>query len=75
MPWKWAVMSIFVVILIVFSGLTIIKNGFVGSAGEQLTPLAKKMYEDFKVPEFRRLESVTKGKNYLSGEGNNITYI
>ncbi len=67
-PWKWAVMSIFVVILIVFSGLAIIKNGFVGSAGERLTPLAKKMYEDFKVPEFRRLESATKGKNYLSGE-------
>ncbi|WP_186367590.1 SGNH hydrolase domain-containing protein [Yersinia aldovae] len=66
--WKWAVMGVSAFILILFSGVTIIKNGFADSAGERLSPLAKKMYEDFKVPEFRRLESVTTGRNYLSGK-------
>ncbi|HDL7825901.1 TPA: acyltransferase [Yersinia enterocolitica] len=66
--WKWGIMLISVLALIIFAGLAIIKNGFSDSAGERLSPLAKKMYEDFKTPEFRRLESTTKGTNYLSGE-------
>ncbi|AJJ28019.1 TPA: acyltransferase family protein [Yersinia enterocolitica] len=65
--WKWAVMSISMLILTIFAGLAIFKNGFSDSASERLSPLAIKRYEDFKTPEFRRLESATEGRNYLSG--------
>ncbi|MFQ6285547.1 acyltransferase family protein [Yersinia enterocolitica] len=66
--WKWMVILASVLILVIFAGMAIIKNGFTDSTGERLSPVAKKMYQDFKVPEFRRLDSITKGRNYLSGD-------
>ncbi|WP_227721914.1 acyltransferase family protein [Yersinia proxima] len=66
--WKWIVMLVSVLILVIFAGVVIIKNGFADSTGERLSPVAKKMYQEFKVPEFRRLDGNTKGRNYLSGD-------
>ena len=66
-PWKWGMMLASVLILVMFSCMAIIKNGFADATGIHLSPLAQKMYQDFKVPEYRRLEGISKGRDYLSG--------
>lgn len=66
--WKLISMTVSTIILIVFSVFVLVKNSSADQTDSLMSPLAKKMYEDFKVPEFRRLMGKTKGANYLSGE-------
>ncbi|MDN0095773.1 acyltransferase family protein [Yersinia rohdei] len=66
--WKLIVISASPIILIIFSVFILVKNSSSDQTETFMSPLAKKMYEDFKVPEFRRLKGNSEGKNYLSGE-------
>lgn len=66
--WKLIVISASPIILIMFSVFILVKNSSSDQTETFMSPLAKKMYEDFKVPEFRRLKGNSEGKNYLSGE-------
>ncbi|WP_145526791.1 acyltransferase family protein [Yersinia rohdei] len=66
--WKLIVITASPIILIMFSVFILVKNSSSDQTETFMSPLAKKMYEDFKVPEFRRLKGNSEGKNYLSGE-------
>lgn len=66
--WKSIVITASPIILIMFSVFILVKNSSSDQTETFMSPLAKKMYEDFKVPEFRRLKGNSEGKNYLSGE-------
>ncbi|AJJ09703.1 acyltransferase family protein [Yersinia rohdei] len=66
--WKLIVITASPIILIMFSAFILVKNSSSDQTETFMSPLAKKMYEDFKVPEFRRLKGNSEGKNYLSGE-------
>ncbi|QHB34196.1 acyltransferase [Yersinia canariae] len=66
--WKLISMTVSAIILIVFSVFVLVKNSSADQTDSLMSPLAKKMYEDFKVPEFRRLMGKTKDANYFSGE-------
>uniref|UniRef100_UPI0011A23320 acyltransferase family protein n=1 Tax=Yersinia alsatica TaxID=2890317 RepID=UPI0011A23320 len=64
--WKWVAIIVSSITLILFSIFVLLKNSSADQTDNLMSPLAKKMYEDFRVPEFRRLKGNTKGSNYLS---------
>lgn len=64
--WKWVAIIVSSITLILFSIFVLLKNSSADQTDNLMSPLAKKMYEDFRVPEFRRLKGNSKGSNYLS---------